>query len=489
MFLVDWAVKMRIRPPEFETSICDAKYHVSLSTRSVLGKCVYLVTLAMSLFDLQDVCIAIGSIATLDLPMVVDLIGIYGLKGPKSSRLPPFSAAAAANLRRKFVSGRFDEENPFVQNSSVLLVQPDEGVSVLVVDRIGDYLPQSTEKSRVLVIPVGARNKCQQENLISGIPCSTTMASIFFVNSYQINFESVLMIPDHDGMLNMFKALEASGLRGNLGCDSVLYEKELEQFFETALVQGEDITGAVSGKFFSISQAQFAHVFALPTEGLVNFSEGPDFCKSSFRLSLFLDHKKMPEPVIDHILVPHVLVIEPIQYWEAAPCLIRAWQWTKRIHDSNCEILSKVNAVEIGVREALLKQHALLRQSLQDACRVQERQGVTQAMQINYLKKGWFAGFSRHCFSRFNGDQEGSERARCQDHCFGYTGYILAGWPARPTNRGGAGQNRNLGTRANQGESSSGHGRVPSVEEAAEWFERQIDRQIDGKEKGKGKRD
>ncbi|KZV38283.1 hypothetical protein F511_26324 [Dorcoceras hygrometricum] len=36
----------------------------------------------MSLFDLQDVRIAIRSIATLDLPMVVDLIGIYGLKGP-----------------------------------------------------------------------------------------------------------------------------------------------------------------------------------------------------------------------------------------------------------------------------------------------------------------------------------------------------------------------------------------------------------------------
>ncbi|KZV40617.1 hypothetical protein F511_34881 [Dorcoceras hygrometricum] len=27
---VDWAVKMRIRPPELDTSICDAKYHVSL---------------------------------------------------------------------------------------------------------------------------------------------------------------------------------------------------------------------------------------------------------------------------------------------------------------------------------------------------------------------------------------------------------------------------------------------------------------------------
>ncbi|KZV58330.1 hypothetical protein F511_31408 [Dorcoceras hygrometricum] len=51
---------MRIRPPELETSVCDVKYHVSL----------------------VDICIVIGSIATLDLPMVVDLIGIYVLKGP-----------------------------------------------------------------------------------------------------------------------------------------------------------------------------------------------------------------------------------------------------------------------------------------------------------------------------------------------------------------------------------------------------------------------
>ncbi|KZV23580.1 trichohyalin-like [Dorcoceras hygrometricum] len=101
------------------------------------------------------------------------------------------------------------------------------------------------------------------------------MASAFITYSYQINFESVLMMHDHDGMLNMFKALETSGLRGFLGCESVLYEKELQQFFETALVQGEDITGAVSGKFFSISQAQFSRVFELPTEGIVNFSDVP----------------------------------------------------------------------------------------------------------------------------------------------------------------------------------------------------------------------
>ncbi|KZV54307.1 ent-kaur-16-ene synthase, chloroplastic [Dorcoceras hygrometricum] len=154
----------------------------------------------MSLFNLQ----AIRSIATLDLPMVVDLIGIYGLKGPYctltatdwflqalsviprgswgdvvrrftmirwavlgasllSTHTPPPPPPRVAGIR----SGRFDEENPFVQNSSVLLVQPDEGVSVLVVDRIGDYLPQSTEKSQVLVIPVGARHKCQQARMDS----------------------------------------------------------------------------------------------------------------------------------------------------------------------------------------------------------------------------------------------------------------------------------------------------------------------------------
>ncbi|KZV26539.1 archaeal ATPase [Dorcoceras hygrometricum] len=37
---------------------------------------------AMSLFELQDVCMAIESPATLDLPMIVDLVGIFEMKGP-----------------------------------------------------------------------------------------------------------------------------------------------------------------------------------------------------------------------------------------------------------------------------------------------------------------------------------------------------------------------------------------------------------------------
>ncbi|KZV53138.1 hypothetical protein F511_16473 [Dorcoceras hygrometricum] len=173
----------------------------------------------MSLFDLQDVCIAIGSIATLDLPMVVDLIVIYGLKGPYCmltttnwflqalSVIPRGSWGDVARrftmirwadhciefrklsrsirsdrrseLRRPLLSqtpppppppprvagirsGQFDEENPFVQNLSVLLVQADKGVSVLVVDRIGDIYRSLPRRADVIVTTVGARHKCQQ---------------------------------------------------------------------------------------------------------------------------------------------------------------------------------------------------------------------------------------------------------------------------------------------------------------------------------------
>ncbi|KZV24194.1 hypothetical protein F511_09138 [Dorcoceras hygrometricum] len=155
---------MRIRPPELETSICDwavkMKYRVSLSTRSVLGKWVYLVKLAMSLFDLQDVCIAIGSLATLDLPMFVDLIGIYGLKGLYS---PKLAAPLLSQIRRRrrpppsppppplsdrTCSDQLFEEFPSVLISSGLLVQADEGTLLPVVDLIRRNLPPPTVKCR-----------------------------------------------------------------------------------------------------------------------------------------------------------------------------------------------------------------------------------------------------------------------------------------------------------------------------------------------------
>ncbi|KZV30362.1 hypothetical protein F511_34872 [Dorcoceras hygrometricum] len=102
------------------------------------------------------------------------------------------------------------------------------------------------------------------------------MASSFISNALQINFDSVFWIQDNEGMVNMFKANEASGLRGFLGCQSVLYEQELAQFFDTTIVQDGDITCAVSGKYVTISESRFASVFNLPTDGLTDLSEVPN---------------------------------------------------------------------------------------------------------------------------------------------------------------------------------------------------------------------
>ncbi|KZV17321.1 putative O-sialoglycoprotein endopeptidase [Dorcoceras hygrometricum] len=77
------------------------------------------------------------------------------------------------------------------------------------------------------------------------------MAYSYISNALQINFDSVLSIQDNDGM-------------------------ELEQFFDTALIQDDDITCAISGKYVAISPSRFAGVFNLPTDGLIDLSEVPN---------------------------------------------------------------------------------------------------------------------------------------------------------------------------------------------------------------------
>ncbi|KZV48902.1 endoribonuclease Dicer2 [Dorcoceras hygrometricum] len=73
------------------------------------------------------------------------------------------------------------------------------------------------------------------------------MASVFITNALQVNFESVLGISDNDGM-----------------------------FVDTSLVQDNDITCVISGKYVAISEDSFAGVFNLPTDGLTDLSEVPN---------------------------------------------------------------------------------------------------------------------------------------------------------------------------------------------------------------------
>ncbi|KZV25871.1 hypothetical protein F511_29297 [Dorcoceras hygrometricum] len=288
------------------------------STGCVLDKWVYLVTLEMSLFDLQDGCIVIGSLVTLDLPMVVDLIGICvertvlyanhdqlvlagtitllvqtdeGLVSPVvdliKEDLPP------PTLKCQIPCESDRSQAPSRQHD--LLVQTNEGLVSPVVDLIKEDLPPPTLKCQIPCESGRSQAPRRQQGTFAHSQTSE-MASSSFTIAYLVDFESVLNIPDNEGMQNMFKTLESSGLRGFLGCKSVLCDPELEHVFDTALIQGGDITGAISGKYFSISPSRFAGVFELPTEGLSDFSNVPKNLVNDARKIL----SKSGEPVVPH---------------------------------------------------------------------------------------------------------------------------------------------------------------------------------------------
>ncbi|KZV21157.1 protease Do-like 12, mitochondrial [Dorcoceras hygrometricum] len=110
------------------------------------------------------------------------------------------------------------------------------------------------------------------------------MASSFITNTLQVNFDSVLGIHDNEGMVRMFRALEATGLRGFLGCPFVLYEQELEQFFDTTFVQDGDVVCAVSGKFVAIYEDSLQATLFYKTGVPVQFSCKKRLMKYEFRL-------------------------------------------------------------------------------------------------------------------------------------------------------------------------------------------------------------
>ncbi|KZV31967.1 hypothetical protein F511_39006 [Dorcoceras hygrometricum] len=96
----------------------------------------------MSLFDLQDVCIAIGSITTLDLPMVVDLIGIYGLKGPYCMLTTTkwFLQALSVIPRGSWADVARRSYHDPMGMSEIVIPEPQwliRGIVIPVVDRIG----------------------------------------------------------------------------------------------------------------------------------------------------------------------------------------------------------------------------------------------------------------------------------------------------------------------------------------------------------------
>ncbi|KZV23974.1 hypothetical protein F511_20895 [Dorcoceras hygrometricum] len=100
------------------------------------------------------------------------------------------------------------------------------------------------------------------------------MASSLFSNTVHVCFDSVLAM-DNPGMVLMFEALMASGLKGFLGCPAVLYEAALVEFFENASVRDSVVISTIGGKQVVISEELFASSFELPVDGLTDLSDVP----------------------------------------------------------------------------------------------------------------------------------------------------------------------------------------------------------------------
>ncbi|KZV37433.1 hypothetical protein F511_12451 [Dorcoceras hygrometricum] len=73
------------------------------------------------------------------------------------------------------------------------------------------------------------------------------MVAALINNAIQIYFDSVFGMADA-GMVQMFKALDSSGLRGFLECYSAIYEAALVEFFHNASVRDDKVFNAVQGK-------------------------------------------------------------------------------------------------------------------------------------------------------------------------------------------------------------------------------------------------
>ncbi|KZV44721.1 cell division control protein 2C [Dorcoceras hygrometricum] len=111
----------------------------------------------------------------------------------------------------------------------------------------------------------------------------------------------------------------------------VAHQKEhglpVEQPCTSTFLDASVGSGAVLAQFYSMAKSTCWVRPLVLIDGVWTPIQGTDFWRSSCKLSLFVNRKKLPETVIEDTFVPHVFFIEPVQYWGAAPALIKTWGW------------------------------------------------------------------------------------------------------------------------------------------------------------------
>ncbi|KZV49669.1 hypothetical protein F511_24137 [Dorcoceras hygrometricum] len=88
-------------------------------------------------------------------------------------------------------------------------------------------------------------------------------------------------------------------------------------------------SGTVLAQFYSVAKSTCWVRPMTLVDGVWTPLQGNDFWKSSCRLSLFVNRRQVPTSVVEEDFVTHGCMIEPVQYWGAAPSLIKTWGWAR----------------------------------------------------------------------------------------------------------------------------------------------------------------
>ncbi|KZV37985.1 hypothetical protein F511_09805 [Dorcoceras hygrometricum] len=88
-------------------------------------------------------------------------------------------------------------------------------------------------------------------------------------------------------------------------------------------------SGAVLAQFYSMAKSTCWVRPLVFIDGVWTPIQGNDFLRSSCKLSLFVNRKKLPKSVVKEEFVPHCYLIEPVQYWGAAHYLIKTCGWAR----------------------------------------------------------------------------------------------------------------------------------------------------------------
>ncbi|KZV34100.1 structural maintenance of chromosomes protein 6B [Dorcoceras hygrometricum] len=206
---------MRIRPPELETSICDAKYHVSLEK------------------------------------LMLDWVETDSLETAVKRKMYIFAKYREMLLRKFLESHRryFSPGQPWTTMASQIIAL----LSVAHSKSLEDLLAQQTEHGT---------------------------------------------ITDRPSSSQLYKDLN-------------------------------DNSGAVLAQFYSMAKSTCWVRPMILMNGVWTPIQGNDFWRSSCRITLFVNKKQQPDVVIKENFVSHCLFIDPVQYWRAAPSLIKTRGWAR----------------------------------------------------------------------------------------------------------------------------------------------------------------